>query len=88
MAMAIEIPTLIPFSGIDLNGYSSAYIEVAAEIGGEVEVEIEESINETARQREGNEMTKAKDNWQWQSGEDVSEKVIELLREGVVAGEL
>lgn len=63
--MAIEIPTLIPFSGIDLNGYSSAYIEVAAEIGGEVEVEIEESIDETARQREGNEMTKAKDNCQW-----------------------
>lgn len=53
MAMAIEIPTLIPFSGIDLNGYSSAYIEVAAEIGGEVEVEIEEeSIDETARQRD------------------------------------
>ena len=35
-----------------MNGYSSAYIEVAAEIGGEVEVEIEESIDETARQRD------------------------------------
>ena len=67
-----------------MNGYSSTYFEVAVEVAVGGEVEIEESIDDTAKQ--SNEKAKAKGNCQWPSIEDVSEKVIELFREGVFSG--